>query len=251
MWTILRRLAIATVTATIVTGGSTAASAPQISLPGQPVLQREPRHELTETDADAWLDGFMRYALAQGDIAGQLVEQGKIDLDADVNRYLDFQIPPFDGRPITMRNIMTHTSGFEEAFKGGIRFSGTVPPLGEVVKHMLPERVFAPGTTPAYSNYATAVAGYIVERVSGMSFEDYIERNIFQRLGMTHSSFRQPLPPQLAPYMSKGYPQASVDARPFELISVPPAGSLSMSAAGPRWPTPGSSAVRRLQPSLD
>ena len=54
----------------------------------------------------------------------QLVEQGKIDLDADVNRYLDFKIPPFAGRPITMRNLMTHTSGFEDVFKGGIRFSG-------------------------------------------------------------------------------------------------------------------------------
>ena len=88
-----------------------------------------------------------------------------------------------------------------------------------------------PGTTPAYSNYATAVAGYIVERVSGMPFEDYIERHIFQPLGMSHSSFRQPLPPALAPFMAKGYPTASVDPKPFELISVPPAGSLSMSGA--------------------
>jgi CubicO group peptidase (beta-lactamase class C family) len=161
----------------------------------------------------------------------QLVEQGRIDLDADVNRYLDFQIPPFAGQPITMRNIMTHTSGFEDAFKGGIRYSGTVPPLGEVVKRMLPKRVFAPGSTPAYSNYATAVAGYIVERVSGMPYEDYIERNIFQPLGMTHSTFRQPLSPQFVPFMSKGYPQASVDAKPYELISVPPAGSATLSGA--------------------
>jgi len=161
----------------------------------------------------------------------QLIEQGKIDLDADVNRYLDFQIPPFAGQPITMRNIMTHRSGFDDAFKGGIKYSGTVPPLGEVVKRMLPERVFAPGTTPAYSNYAAAVAGYIVERVSGVSFEDYVDRNIFQHLGMTHSTFRQPLPPQFVPFMSKGYPQASVDAKPYELVSVPPAGAAASSGA--------------------
>ncbi len=48
----------------------------------------------------------------------QQVEQGKLDLDADVNKYLDFEIPPRDGQPITLRNIMTHTAGFEEQLKG-------------------------------------------------------------------------------------------------------------------------------------
>jgi CubicO group peptidase (beta-lactamase class C family) len=135
----------------------------------------------------------------------QLVEQHKIDLDADVNQYLDFKIPPYQGKPITVRNLMTHTPGFEEAFKGGIRFSGQVPPLDEVLKGMLPERVYAPGTTPAYSNYGAGVASYIVQRISGIPFEEYVERNIFGPLNMTHSSFRQPLPAQLAPFMSQGY----------------------------------------------
>jgi len=161
----------------------------------------------------------------------QLVEEGRIDLDADVNRYLDFVIPPYGGQPLTMRNILTHTPGFEDVVKGGFSFSGNVDPLGDVVKRMLPTRVFAPGTTPAYSNYATALAGYIVERVSGMSFDDYVERRIFEPLGMTRSSFRQPLPASLAPHMARGYLKASADAQPFELISVPPAGSLSMSGA--------------------
>jgi len=161
----------------------------------------------------------------------QLVERGKIDLDLDVNRYLDFKIPPFRDKPLTMRNIMTHTPGFEDVIKGGFRFSGKVDPLGDVVKRMLPTRVYVPGTTPAYSNYATALAGYIVERISGMPFETYIEREIFQPLGMTHSTFRQPLPDSLAPLMSRGYLRASADPKPFELISVPPAGSLTMSGA--------------------
>jgi len=47
----------------------------------------------------------------------QLVEQGKIDLDADINRYLDFRIPAFQGKPVTMRNLMTHTGGFEESLR--------------------------------------------------------------------------------------------------------------------------------------
>ncbi|TGX48740.1 class A beta-lactamase-related serine hydrolase [Sphingomonas gei] len=161
----------------------------------------------------------------------QLVERGKIDLDADVNRYIDFRIPEFRGQPITMRHLLTHTPGFEEVYKGGFSYSGTVTPLGSVVKQLLPERVFAPGTTPAYSNYGTALAGYIVERVSGVPFETYIERNIFRPLGMSHSSFRQPLPPALRPLMATGYPLASGEPKPFELISVPPAGSLSMTGA--------------------
>lgn len=161
----------------------------------------------------------------------QLVEQAKIDLDADVNPYLDFKIPPYQGKPITVRNLMTHTPGFEEAFKGGIRFSGTVPPLDEVLKRMLPERVYAPGTTPAYSNYGAGLASYIVQRVSGVQFEEYVERHIFAPLNMTHASFRQPLPAQLAPFMAQGYPKASVEAKPYELISIPGAGSVAVSAA--------------------
>ena len=48
----------------------------------------------------------------------QLVEQGKLDLDADINQYLDFKVPPYDGKPVTLRNIMTHTSGIEETARG-------------------------------------------------------------------------------------------------------------------------------------
>ena len=73
------------------------------------------------------------------------------------------------------------------------------------------------------------MAGYIVEQVSGVPFNDYVERNIFQRLGMAHSTFQQPLPPNLAPAMSRGYRTASQDARPFELISIPPAGGATIS----------------------
>lgn len=238
-------------------------------------------HELTRTDAEAWLDGYMPIALEQGDVAGavvvivkdgevlaqrgygyadiaahkridpattlfrpgsvsklftwtavmQLAEQGKIDLDADVNRYLDFQIPPYRGRPVTMRNLMTHTPGFEQSLKGLCRLSGKLSPMGEVLQRWIPERVFEPGTTPAYSNYGAGLAGYIVQRVSGLPFEEYAERYIFQPLGMTHSTFRQPLPAPLAPFMARGYPRASVEATPFELVE--PTGAGGSSVSGP------------------
>jgi CubicO group peptidase (beta-lactamase class C family) len=161
----------------------------------------------------------------------QLQEQGKIDLDADVNRYLDFKIAPFEGKPVTMRQLMTHTAGFEEAIKGGNVYSGTAPILGDAVKELEPGRVFTPGATPAYSNYGASLAGYIVERVSGQSFEEYVQQHVFKPLKMDLSTTVQSLPQPLAPFMSQGYERASSKAQPFEVVSVSPAGGISSSAA--------------------
>lgn len=159
----------------------------------------------------------------------QMVEQGKLDLDRDVNEYLDFKIPEAFGKPITLKNILTHTPGFEEQLKD--LFGGEKSPnLGEYVKNHIPNRIFPPGTVPAYSNYGTSLAAYIVERVSGQPFDDYIEQNIFKPLEMNSSSFRQPLPENLAPNMSSGYILASDEAKPFEIIGPYPAGSLSSTA---------------------
>jgi len=161
----------------------------------------------------------------------QLVEQGKLDLDRDVNDYLDFKIPATYPKPITLRNIMTHTPGFEETvqelFVGDAK---NLSPLGDYLKVHLPERIFPPGITPAYSNYATTMAGYIVQRVSGRPFDDYIEEHILKPLGMTHSTFRQPLPDALKPLMSKGYEVASRPPKPFEYVEAAPAGSSSVTA---------------------
>ncbi|MGH9368955.1 MAG: serine hydrolase domain-containing protein, partial [Thermoanaerobaculia bacterium] len=98
----------------------------------------------------------------------QLYEQGKLDLDRDVNGYLDFKIPEAFGKPITLRDILTHTPGFEDYAKDlFVSEASQIKPLGAYLASHLPRRIFAPGTTPAYSNYATALAGYVVERVSG------------------------------------------------------------------------------------
>ncbi|WP_199753441.1 serine hydrolase domain-containing protein [Luteimonas cucumeris] len=160
----------------------------------------------------------------------QLVEQGKLDLDEDVNAYLDFKIPPRDGKPVTLRQVMTHTAGFEETARGLILDDpAALASIEESVKHWIPTRVYEGGTTPAYSNYATSLAGYIVQRVSGMSFDDYIERNIFAPLGMTRSTFRQPLPEKFKPYMSNGYKSGSDKAQAYELVGMAPAGSMAAS----------------------
>ena len=136
----------------------------------------------------------------------QLVEQGKLNLDEDVNKYLDFKIPPRNGKPITLRNIMTHTAGFEEQVMDLIAIDQKkYVPYDQILKRWVPKRVYDPGTTPAYSNWATALAGYIVSRVSGEPFETYIEQHIFAPTGMKYATFRQPLPASLKPYMSEGY----------------------------------------------
>jgi CubicO group peptidase (beta-lactamase class C family) len=251
---------------------------PQTNAPSAPATRPAVAANLTKADADAWLDGFLPYALARGDVAGavvvivkdgqvvtqrgfgyadvakrkpvdpattlfrpgstsklytwtavmQLVEAGKLNLDADVNQYLDFKIPLKDGKPVTMREIMQHTSGFEEHGKEIMFFDPkNLTSLGDYLKHGLPKRIYTPGTTPSYSNYATALAGYIVARVSGQSFDDYIDQHIFKPLGMAHSSFRQPLPAQLVPLMATGYPQASADPVKYEIVGPAPAGSLA------------------------
>ena len=136
----------------------------------------------------------------------QLVEQGKLDLDRDVNDYLDFKIPAAYGKPITLRNIMTHTSGFEETVKDmWVGSTSDLIPIGDYVKAHVPARIFPPGVTPAYSNYATTVAGYIVQRVSGEVTSTTSSTIFLYPLGMQHSTFRQPLPANLKPMMSCGY----------------------------------------------
>jgi CubicO group peptidase (beta-lactamase class C family) len=161
----------------------------------------------------------------------QLVEQGKLDLDHDINEYLDFKIPAKFGKPITLRNIMTHTPGFEEQIKDLITEDTAPSTLRQHLVSHIPERIFPPGTTPAYSNYGAALAGYIVERVSGRPFNDYVQENIFKPLGMSHSTFAQPLPAELKPLMSNGYRLGSGKPKPFEIIEEAPAGALAATAA--------------------
>ena len=160
----------------------------------------------------------------------QLFEQGKLDLDRDVNEYLDFKIPDAFGKPITLKHILTHTPGFEEQIKNLIITDTAKPDLGQYVKTHIPGRIYPPGTVPAYSNYATAVAGYIVERVSGKPFDEYVNENIFKPLKMERSTMTQPLPQQLAGLMSNGYRVGSGEVQPFEMVTAYPAGSLSSTA---------------------
>ncbi|MGD9723517.1 MAG: serine hydrolase [Pirellulales bacterium] len=164
----------------------------------------------------------------------RLVEEGKLDLDADINQYLkDFKIPPTFAEPVTLKHLLTHTPGFEDHVIGLFgRSSDDVSALGPLLARNLPARVRAPGTLASYSNHGTAIAGYIVQEVSGMPWADYIEKTILEPLSMTHTTVRQPATDKLPADLSKGYKYSSgrfVEV-PFEYVPPAPAGSASSSA---------------------
>ncbi|MGK6323178.1 serine hydrolase domain-containing protein [Sphingomonas sp. DT-51] len=160
----------------------------------------------------------------------QLVEAGRIDLNADVNRYLDFRITP-PGRAVTINDLMQHRGGFEEGLKDLL---ASDPKLLKTTERYLKENtrpfLFKPGEAPAYSNYGVALAGYIVQRVSGEPFEAYVARHITGPLGMAHTTFVQPLPPALAPLAAKGYATSDGPPHAYELVGTAPAGSVASTA---------------------
>jgi len=172
----------------------------------------------------------------------QLVEQGKLDLDADVNKYLtDFKLPTPFGVPVTLRNLMTHTAGLEDGAVGYLFKASPegLVPLDEFLREHIPAQVRPPttdfnsGANASYSNWGTVLAGRLVEIASGQQFDDYIQQHILDPLGMTRSTFREPVPKELEGDLSGGYEfeNGQLERKTFEYIhSAGPAGSLSATA---------------------
>ncbi|MEO7043334.1 MAG: serine hydrolase domain-containing protein [Gemmatimonadaceae bacterium] len=166
----------------------------------------------------------------------QLVEQGKLNLDTDVNTYLrDFKIPNTFSQPVTMRALMTHSAGFEDGALGYLitEDSTKVPPIAVALKDHMPARVRPPLTLSAYSNYSAALAGLIVQQVSGVPYNEYIKRNILDPLDMKYGTVQEPLPAALKADSVTGYTRANgvFVPKPFEYVGgFRPAGSGAMSA---------------------
>src|SRR5215216_2094290 len=134
----------------------------------------------------------------------QLAEQGKLDLDADINTYLDFRIPDTYPQPITLKDLMTHTAGFEDLYYERLAKdpNDLLPPREWLISHM-PARVRPSGDVAAYSSYGTSLAGYIVARVSGEPYDQYIQEHILNPLGMVHTTARPSMPPDIRAHTSK------------------------------------------------
>jgi CubicO group peptidase (beta-lactamase class C family) len=164
----------------------------------------------------------------------QQVEEGKLDLDADVNTYLkDVQVPAGFPKAVTLKDLLTHTPGFDDYVLGLFgRKAEDVGPLAHVLTKQMPTRVRPPGELSSYSNHGTALAGHAVACVSGLSWEEYVERRILKPLGMNHTLVRQPAEDELPADHSKGYKWADgrFEAKGFEYVPAAPAGCIGMSA---------------------
>lgn len=164
----------------------------------------------------------------------QLVERGLLDLDGDVNQTLTrFQVESDASQPVTVANLLTHTGGFDERILGmGARTLAEVASLGDYLAAHMPPCVLPPGDQISYSNHGYALAGYLVEVTNGVPFAQYVAENIFQPLGMAHSTFAQPLPPDLAAHLavSYRYTGGSYQPNPPLYSRIPPAGALHMTA---------------------
>jgi CubicO group peptidase (beta-lactamase class C family) len=136
----------------------------------------------------------------------QLAEQGKLDLDEDINTYLDFRIPDTYPQPITLKHLMSHTAGFEDLYYERLASdpNDLLPPREWLISHM-PARVRPPGDIAAYSSYGASLAGYIVARVSGAPYNRYIQEHILNPLGMVHTTAQSSMPPDIRAHTSVGY----------------------------------------------
>jgi CubicO group peptidase (beta-lactamase class C family) len=166
----------------------------------------------------------------------QLYESGLVDLDADIHQYMDIRLSfPIryktrEHQPITLNHLLSHSAGFANTFKGVFSFSQQ-PSLKDFLLKNKPDRIYPPGEVMAYSNYGTTLAGYIVECVTGMSFEDYVEEHIFAPAGMNNSTFRQPLPGHLKDQMVQAYRWREGEYHKGQFEHMPaPAGGVSTTA---------------------
>ena len=164
----------------------------------------------------------------------QLVEQGKLDLNIDINTYLThFKIPHTYDEPVTLAHLMTHTAGFEEYVTGLFaQNTARLLPLEDILAKEIPVRVRPPGDVISYSNHGTGIAAHIVEQVSGMSWDSYVEENILRPLRMTHTTFRQPVPETLSANASKGYTysEGEFQEKAFVYVPLAPVASASTTA---------------------
>ena len=126
----------------------------------------------------------------------QQYEDGNIDLNKNVNEYLqNFKIEDTFKEPVTMKSLLTHSSGFIQSSIGvGARERREVKELGEYLKTGIPKREYEPNTFFSYSNQGMSLAGYIAANVAGLKFEDYVQERIFKILNMENSSFKYPMP---------------------------------------------------------
>jgi CubicO group peptidase (beta-lactamase class C family) len=148
----------------------------------------------------------------------QGVEEGRLNLDRDVNDYLTdspVTVPDTYPRPITLGHLGTHTAGYEDSFGGTlVAEPGEVGPLGETLAEHQPTRIRPPGRFVAYSNYGTGLAGHVVAEQYDTTFTEYVDARVFGPLGMGDTTYEQPVPPPLRDRLATGYVYGDGEYRP-------------------------------------
>jgi CubicO group peptidase (beta-lactamase class C family) len=160
----------------------------------------------------------------------QLVERGRLDLHTDVNRYLDaFQIDDNYLESVTLAHLLTHTAGFDD-YRSNTTDPIEIQPLGPYLAAHMPPRVIPTGGITSYSNHGYALAGYIVEKVSGIPFDQYVKEKILRPLGMYKSGYllSPPLPAGLA--VGYSYENGAFTPQPVDYDDDYPGGSMVSSA---------------------
>ncbi|MEM7220107.1 MAG: serine hydrolase [Pseudomonadota bacterium] len=164
----------------------------------------------------------------------QLVEQGRLDLDDPVQQHIDFPIPDTFDEPIRVWHLLTHTPGFEDLNVGtSVRRIEDVPSTRDFLMSQMPQRVRPTGEQASYSNYGTALAGYVIERISGQSWSDYVDAQILEPLGMASTNTQLGMPAALRQRHAKGYRYAGerFEATKFDYFGDTAAGHMSTTAA--------------------
>ena len=159
----------------------------------------------------------------------QLADQGRIELKADINRYLTtLQVPPTYAEPVTAAHLLSHTAGFDEIPGRQVRSRHELVPIGQFLRRRL-VRIHPPGRITSYSTYGMALAGLLVQDVSGMPYEDYLRRYIWQPLGMMRTSITPPDGPEslATAYEWQGH---TLTAVPYEIYQTPSASSMLSTA---------------------
>ena len=156
----------------------------------------------------------------------QLAERGQIDLDADVNKYLtSARVPPTYPQFVTAAHLLTHSAGFDEIPGRRVQTAKELVPLGQFLGERL-VRVHVPGEVTSYSSYGMALAGLLIEDVSGQPFEQYLKRHIWEPLGMNRSFIT--VPSTLAADLATAYELEGDDLVPvpYEVYQTPSASSI-------------------------
>lgn len=159
----------------------------------------------------------------------QLVEKGAVDLDDDVNRYLESaRVPATYPVPVTTAHLLSHTAGFDELPGRRVRSESELVPLGRFLSDRL-VRVHPPGKVTSYSSYGMSLAGLMVEDVSDTAFESYLRRHIWDPLGMKRTSM---VVPDATNTLATAYEleDGELAAVPYEIYQTPPAASILSTA---------------------